>query len=94
MVLSYKKLKHLNIDHDYTNEYFDQFYESKEIQDQLRIMFICNIIRWQIGRVLEIYLQLDRCIYLEENGYIVKLEQYFKESLSPRNLGILALKKS
>jgi hypothetical protein len=55
-------------------------------------MFLCNIIRWQLGRLLEIYLLLDRCLFLEENGYKVKVEQYFEEALSPRNIGILALK--
>ncbi|MBC7427073.1 MAG: methyltransferase [Bacteriovorax sp.] len=86
-----EKLNFLGLKHEFTNEDFDLFYDSKEIQKNLRVMFLCNVIRWQLGRVLEIYLQVDRCLYLEENGYEVKLEQYFEESLSPRNLGILAL---
>lgn len=88
-----KKLLHLKIEHAFTDDYFDSFYKTKSLQRELRVMFICNIIRWQLGRVLEIYLQIDRCLYLEEHGYEVKLEQYFEESLSPRNLGILALHK-
>lgn len=86
------KLKELKLDHNFTNEYFDEFFGSEEIQKKLKEMFICNIIRWQLGRALEIYLQVDRCLYLEENGFDVRLEQYFDESLSPRNLGILAQK--
>lgn len=88
-----EKLKELRLEHNFTDEYFDNFFESPEIQKELKVMFICNIIRWQLGRALEIYLQVDRCIYLEENGFEVRLEQYFQESLSPRNLGILALSK-
>ena len=42
---------------------------------------------------MEIYIQIDRCLYLEENGYDVTFEQYFDEALSPRNLGILAVIK-
>lgn len=87
------KLKELNLSHSFTDLEFNNFYASSEIQRQLRVMFLCNIIRWQMGRVLEIYLQIDRCLYLEEKGFEVKLEAYFDEALSPRNLGILALKK-
>ena len=86
------KLRELNLEHNFTNESIDEFYNSPDIQQQLRVMFLCNIIRWQMGRALEVYIQLDRCLYLEENGYIVSLEAYFDESLSPRNLGILALR--
>lgn len=87
------KLKYLGLDHSYTDEYFDAFYDSPELQRELRVMFLCNIIRWQVGRAMEVFLQLDRCLYLEENGYDVFFEQYFDEELSPRNLGILALHK-
>jgi hypothetical protein len=87
------KLKELNLIHSFTAEDINDFYHSERIQRELRVMFLCNIIRWQIGRALEVYLQLDRCLYLEEHGYEVEFHQYFTESLSPRNLGILALKK-
>jgi hypothetical protein len=88
------KLKELKLEHPFTDDEFNEFYHSSELQRELRIMFLCNIIRWQLGRVLEVYLQVDRCLYLEENGFEVKLEAYFNEALSPRNLGILALIKS
>ncbi len=88
-----EKLAELGLLHSFTDEYFNQYFESAEIQRQLRVMFLCNIIRWQMGRVLEIYLLVDRCVYLEEQGYKVDLQQYFDENLSPRNLGILALHK-
>ena len=88
-----EKLAELKIEHTFTDEYFNEFYADPSLQRELRVMFLCNIIRWQLGRALEVYLQLDRCLYLEEQGYDVKLEQYFDEELSPRNLGILALLK-
>jgi hypothetical protein len=83
------KLEELKINHTFSDDEFDQFYQSLEIQKQLQEMFLCNIIRWQIGRVLEVYILVDRCLHLEENGYSVSLEQYFFENISPRNLGIL-----
>ena len=87
------KLKHLNLEHNFSDEYLDNFYDDPSLQRELRVMFLCNIIRWQLGRALEVYLQVDRCLYLEEHGYEVSLNQYFDEALSPRNLGILALHK-
>lgn len=90
----FMKLKELKLEHSFTESDINDFYNSDRIQRELREMFLCNIIRWQIGRVLELYIQVDRCLFLEEQGFEVKLEQYFIESLSPRNLGILALKKT
>lgn len=87
------KLKELNLDHELSADEIDTFYLSESIQRELRVMFLCNIIRWQLGRALEVFLQIDRCLYLEEQGLDVKLKQYFTETLSPRNLGILALRK-
>jgi len=87
------KLQELNLTHHFTNDEFDHFYNSLETQSKLRKMYLANIIRWQIGRALEVYLQLDRCLFLEENGYDVRLNEYFIEEISPRNLGILASHK-
>ena len=85
------KLAQLGLSHSYTDDYLDNFFNDPKIQRELHSMFLCNIIRWQLGRALEVYIQLDRCLYLEEQGFDVRLEQYFDETLSPRNLGILAL---
>lgn len=87
------KLSELKLEHNFSDEFFNNFYNDSNLQKELRVMWLCNLIRWQLGRVLEIYLLLDRCFYLEEHGYVVKIEQYFKEALSPRNVGILALLK-
>ena len=86
------KLNELNIQHDYTERDFEDFYSRADIQRTLRAIVLCNLIRWQLGRALEIYLLLDRALFLEEHHYQVTLKTYFKESLSPRNIGILATK--
>lgn len=86
------KLEELKLKNIWSSKEFDDFFESDKIQSALKTMFLCNLIRWQIGRVLEIYILIDRCIYLEENGYNVSLKEYFDEVISPRNLGILALR--
>lgn len=87
------KLDYLKIKHNFSDDDFNNFYIDLDIQKELRKMWLCNIIRWQLGRVLEIYLLIDRCLYLEEKGYDVLIDEYFKEALSPRNIGILALLK-
>lgn len=88
-----EKLEILLPGHTFTNLEFEDFYNDPATQQELRRMWLCNIIRWQLGRALEVYLLLDRYLYLEEKGFEVKIEQYFKEALSPRNIGILALLK-
>lgn len=88
------KLSELNLEHSFTDEDFSSFYNDKNLQRELRVMWLCNLIRWQLGRPLEVYLLLDRVLYLEENGYDVQIETYFEESLSPRNIGILATRRN
>lgn len=87
------KLKELNLPHSFDNEYIDNFFYSAPIRTELRTMYLCNIIRWQLGRALEVFILLDRCLLLSENGYDVDVRQYFKEALSPRNIGILGIRK-
>jgi hypothetical protein len=87
------KLKELNIEHQFSQLDFEEFYSRSDIQQTLRKMVLCNLIRWQLGRALEIYILLDRALFLEEHQYQVSVKTYFKESLSPRNIGILAIKK-
>ena len=88
------KLSELKLENTFTDEEIEAFYNSKQTQKELDEMFAGNLIRWLLGRSLEVYLLLDRALYLEENGYEVFVEEYFKEALSPRNIGILALFKN
>lgn len=88
------KLSELKLNHQFSDSDFNQFYNDFKTQEELKIMWLCNIVRWQLGRALEVYLLLDRHLYLEEKGFEVKIEQYFKEALSPRNIGILAVLKN
>lgn len=64
----------------------EQYFQSKSEN----VQFIQNlgIIRGMLGRLIEIYLVLDRTLYLEERDFQPELHQYFDRKLSPRNLGI------
>lgn len=59
-------------------------------QELLWNMLTAELIRNAFGRLMELYLLLDRVLYLEEQGYRVELLEFFDEPLSPRNLGIVA----
>ncbi len=72
----------INKGHEEFNEYFDS---QKEI---LELLFLCDIIRWQFGRLLELYILLDRVMMLNERGKEAKLMSFFEEEESPRNIGI------
>lgn len=84
------KLEQLNIKHNYSFEDIEAFYI--EQRDYLKKMFICNLIRWPLGRCLEQFILIDRVLYLEEHGYEVDYKEYFDPTISPRNRGILAYK--
>jgi hypothetical protein len=53
-------------------------------------MLAAGLIRNALGRVMELYLLVDRAIFLEEKGYKVEVQEFFDEELSPRNIGITA----
>jgi len=90
-VYAKEKLSELEIPHSFTEKELEDFFEEKK--DLVRTMFLCNILRWQTGRVLEIHLLIDRALYLEENGFDVELFELFDQEISPRNIGIFGIKK-
>lgn len=67
------------------------FYESKK--DVYREYLCYGVIRSHLSRLLEVFVNLDRCLFLKEQGYQVKLEEVFDRKLSPRNLCITAVLK-
>lgn len=52
-----------------------------------------DLIQTLFKRPLEIWLSLDRAIYLEEQGYAVTLSTFCERALTPRNILIQAKKK-
>jgi len=89
-----KKLKHLNIKSNLTEKEIDRWFKSSTVQLKISEMFCMNIIRWQFGRLIELWILLDRALYLEESNFKVKVGEYFDEKISPRNIGIYAQKVS
>lgn len=85
-----EQFKRIKIIPKHSEEELNQFFSNPELQELIDKMLTAGIIRNAMGRLLEIYLLLDRAIYLEEQGYQVDLEEFFNEELSPRNIGITA----
>lgn len=89
-----EKLSFANVEHSLSKKNLDDFYKRDDIQNAFNTMFLANLIRWQLGRVIELHLLLDRALWIEEKGHRVSLKQYFDENLSPRNIGLLVLKET
>lgn len=85
-----EQFKRINLTPKHTLEELNLFFQKPELQILIERMLMAGLVRNALGRVLELYLLLDRAIYLEEQGYKVRVEEFFNEELSPRNIGITA----
>jgi hypothetical protein len=76
------------LSYDELNNYF----EREENKKLIRQMLSAALIRDALSRLLELYLLIDRCLYLEEQGHQTQLLSFFDETISPRDLGIISIK--
>lgn len=75
-----------------TQKTIDNFLKEPLIIRQAHYMRMCNYIRGQFSRVLELGIALDRGMFLDEHDYSVYLGKIFDPTISPRNIGILGIK--
>jgi SAM-dependent methyltransferase len=87
-----EQMKRLDIENKQSDESLNHFFQDPARTRLIRKMILAGILRGIYGRPLELYLLLDRALYLEENGYKTQLIPFFDEELSPRNIGIQAIK--
>lgn len=66
------------------NRRFAELENSKALQQYL----LTETIRGPLGRLVEVYIALDRALYLKEFGVRVKVGTLFDRALSPRNIMI------
>lgn len=85
-----EQLKRVGIKPRHTKEELDQYFMAPDRQDMLWKMMAAGLIRNAMGRAMELYILLDRACYLEEQGYKVELLEFFNETISPRNIGLVA----
>lgn len=85
-----EQLRRLNIEADDSRaEALKEFSSDNEMQRRVRLMIAANILRGRLGRLIEIYLTLDRALFLKEGGGEVEVARYFSAQISPRNIGLL-----
>ena len=82
------KFDHQKILTSLNEDEVNQFYE--ESTEKVWDHYLADTIRLLLGRVIEVYIALDRAIYLEENNYSVVVEGLFDRALSPRNIMLRA----
>lgn len=82
------RINYLGLPLTHSEQSLNDFYKQKIKSKTLDRIFAANLIRWRLGRVLELYLLIDRCLFTEELGGDVKLVQFFNQNISPRNIGI------
>jgi hypothetical protein len=86
------KFNYIDLPWDSTiKKQLEEFYYSFKTRQELEELFCADILRWSFGRLLELALLLDRALFIsQEDCQKVELVQFFEESISPRNIGILA----
>jgi hypothetical protein len=89
-VYVFEQFKRIGINPKHTLRELNIFFENPDLQILIERMLAAGLIRNALGRVMELYLLLDRAIFLEEKGYKVEVQEFFDEELSPRNIGITA----
>jgi hypothetical protein len=85
-----EQFRRINLKSKHTLEELNAYFENHDRQELIWKMMSAGNLRNAMGRLLELYILLDRVIYLEENGYKADLLEFFDEETSPRNLGIVA----
>ena len=85
-----ERAKYMNLDFSISKREVDDFYNQKRIKQLAQTMFHADLIRWRLGRALELTILIDRALKLQESGCHIKLIEIFDETISPRNIGIIA----
>jgi hypothetical protein len=70
------------------------FYERQDIQEEIRSLFAAHMIQNVFSRPLELAILMDRALWLEEQGFDVKALEVFDRNASPRNIAIIAHRKT
>jgi len=71
-----------------STEELDTYYDSNS--EKIDKIIRAGSIRSQLARLIEIYLLLDRCIYLREKSINANMFELFDKNISPRNIAIFS----
>ncbi len=73
-----------------SEEKMQAFYDSTANRELMNYFWAYYAMARYFGELIETYLLLDRALFLQNNGYHVKIMDVFDSSLSPRNKAIIA----
>lgn len=90
---------------DFATYCYHQFPESKKFnRDWLQTYFekkvsavdqyLCyGVVRSHLSRLVELYIILDRALYMQEQGFEVEIKEVFDPAISPRNIAMTVYSK-
>lgn len=79
----------LNKNQNISKDSLRSFWLDESLQKTLDEIYKASLVRWRFGRILEKYVLYDRALKYVEEGHPVEVYQFFDETLSPRNIGLL-----
>lgn len=85
---AFEQLEKINIEFSLTQKQANDFVKEHEstVEDMIRL----GNFRAVFGQLIELYLIVDRGLFLVEQGYFVEISRTFDRKLSPRHLQLLA----
>ncbi|MGB0452949.1 MAG: methyltransferase [Bacteriovoracaceae bacterium] len=89
-----KKLKEVGFEKLPTEELLTKFFQSELAQKSYEKIYCADMIRWKLGRLLELDILFDRGFWLKEKGQKVLIFELFDPLLSPRNIGLFVNQNS
>jgi len=84
--------KRIGVESKLSSDELNFYFERPENKKLIHQMLCAALVRDTLSRVLELYLLIDRCLYLEEQGYQAQLLSFFDETISPRDLGVIGVR--
>ncbi len=80
--------KYLPVTQKYSEDILNNKF--KEYQEEVRLIQTLGSIRSMLSRLVELYIILDRALFLQERGKRVEVLELFETTISPRNLAIIS----
>ena len=80
--------KYLPVTQKYSEDILNNKF--KEYQEEVRLIQALGSIRSMLSRLVELYIILDRALFLQEREKRVEVLELFETTISPRNLAIIS----
>lgn len=81
----------LSPESEWSKEELEDFISKEDIQKKIHFTFMADFVRGLFARLIEIYILMDRALYMNEHSGTVELVQLFDRRISPRNIAIVGM---